>query len=297
LPSTDDRYRAIAGEYVQALAGGERVLVVSPGNDERHRLNAEIRSTLIERGHVSGDSTTQTILVSQNFTRAQRALAQSCEVGDVIRFTRGSRAIGSEKDSYARVQNVDSARNLLTVTGEDGRGVSYNPQRLQGVEVFREEQRSLAAGDRIQFRAPQHELRMPNGEFATIAAIDERCAKLRLDGGRELNARREQLHHIDYGYASTSHSSQGATVDRVIVNVDTNRSVELVNRKQFYVSISRARYDLTLYTDDRESLHAAVNRNREKSIALEHLPLAFDRSIKRAPERERQIDRGFSIGR
>jgi len=38
----------------------------------------------------------------------------------------------------------------------------------------------------------------------------------------------------------TSHAAQGAAVDRVIVNVDSMRSAQLVNRKQFYVSISRA---------------------------------------------------------
>ncbi len=53
------------------------------------------------------------------------------------------------------------------------------------------------------------------------------------------------------------------------MNIDTLRSVELVNRKQFYVSISRARDGVTIYTDDREALRHAVNRNREKSVALE----------------------------
>ena len=46
---------------------------------------------------------------------------------------------------------------------------------------------------------------------------------------------------FDYGYASTSHAAQDATVDRVIVNIDTTRSAQLVNARQFYVSISRAR--------------------------------------------------------
>ena len=47
---------------------------------------------------------------------------------------------------------------------------------------------------------------------------------------------------------STSHSAQGATVDRVIVNIDSQLSPELVNRKQLYVSISRARNSLAIYT-------------------------------------------------
>jgi hypothetical protein len=89
-------------------------------------------------------------------------------------------------------------------------------------------------------------------------------------------------------YASTSHSSQGATVDRVIVNIDTARSAELVNRKQFYVSISRARHGVTVYTDDSSALQHAVGRNREKSIALEWLNLNLRRGFKMVPEPPRQ---------
>ena len=78
------------------------------------------------------------------------------------------------------------------------------------------------------------------------------------------------LRHIDHGYASTSHSPKGATVDRVIVDIDTRLSAELVNRKQFYVSISRARKAVAIYTNDRSQLPRALNRSREKSMALEH---------------------------
>ena len=95
----------------------------------------------------------------------------------------------------------------------------------------------------------------------------------------------KRLRHIDYGYASTSHSSQGATVDRVIVNIDTMRSAELVNRKQFYVSISRARHGISVYTDDRERLRRVVSRSREKCTALEQIPVNVSHSFKVIPER------------
>jgi hypothetical protein len=55
----------------------------------------------------------------------------------------------------------------------------------------------------------------------------------------------------------------------VIVNIDATRSAQLVNRKQFYVSLSRARYDARLYTDDTQALRRAVARNPEKTIALD----------------------------
>ncbi len=50
---------------------------------------------------------------------------------------------------------------MLTVNTLDGRRIEYNPVRLFGVEVFREEQRVFARGDRIQFRAPDRALALP----------------------------------------------------------------------------------------------------------------------------------------
>lgn len=271
IKGAKERYGAIAAEFVTAHRLGERVLVVSPANEERRELNAAIRAALKQARLVSNEAAEQTILVGRDLTRQQRGSAHNYEVGDIIRFTRGSRRHALEKDTYATVENVDRARHRLTVRTSDGRAVEYFPSRLTGVTVFRAEQRAFSPGDRIQFRAPDRTLGVANGEFATIVAINSRRTGLRMDDGREISAAPERLRHIDHGYASTSHSSQGATVDRAIVNVDTTRSAQLVNHKQFYVSISRARHAVSIYTDDRDRLRQTVSRNREKSTALEVL--------------------------
>jgi ATP-dependent exoDNAse (exonuclease V) alpha subunit len=120
---------------------------------------------------------------------------------------------------------------------------------------------------------------------------------MQLDNGKELTAALDRLRHIDHGYASTSHSAQGATVDRVIVDIDTRLSTELVNRKQFYVSISRARNSMSIYTNGQRSLWQAVNRTREKSIALEHSAAAPHRGFAVLPEQHRSISRGHGLRR
>jgi ATP-dependent exoDNAse (exonuclease V) alpha subunit len=280
----EQRRKQIAREYVAAHESGQRVLVVSPANDERRELNKAIRSELIVRGHISLVGKEHTILVNRGLSGAQRATAYNYEEGDVIRFTRGSKQFAITKGDYARVEAVDREANLLTVRVPDGRHAEYNPVRLFGVEVFREEERTIARGERIQFRAPDKTLGLANGEFANIDSIDDRRAVLRLDNGSQLSAAVDRLRHIDHGYASTSHSAQGATVDHVIVNIDTALSLELVNRKQFYVSISRARHGVTVYTDDRQLARHAVGRSREKSLALERSTTFLERGFKIVPE-------------
>jgi len=298
IPNSDQRYKAIAREYLVAHEARERILVVSPANEERRQLNAAIRAALTERGYVAGHGVEHAVLVNRDLTRAQRRTAQSYDAGDVVRFTRGSKLIGLARGSYATVVSVDRGDNRLMVTAADGRPIEYSPGRLSGVEVFREEWRVFARGDRIQFRAPERSLKVANGELGAIIEFDSKRAAIRMDDGRELGASVDRLRHLDYGYASTSHSSQGATVDRVIVNIDTARSAELVNRKQFYVSISRACSGVSLYTDNRKRMGHAVNRSREKSTALERVQTKPNHGLKIVPERElHALNRSYAIRR
>ena len=293
----EQRRKQIAREYAAAHQSGERVLVISPANDERRELNKAIRAELIARGHVAAPGHAHTILVNRGLSGAQRAMAYNYEEGDAIRFTRGSKQFAIAKGDYARVEAIDRDANILTVKAEEGRRIEYNPVRLFGVEVFREEQKVLARGDRIQFRSPDWALSVANGEFASVRSIDERRVTLRLDNGKELSVARQRLRHIDHGYASTSHSAQGATVDRVIVDIDSQRSREIVNQKQFYVSISRARHSLAIYTNDRAQLGCAVKRNREKSTALEHSVAVPHRGFVVLPEQQQSISRGHGLRR
>ena len=76
--------------------------------------------------------------------------------------------------------------------------------------------------------------------------------------------------HLDYGYAVTSHSSQGVTADRVLVHVDTEQAHEqLINSRLAYVSVSRGRYDAQIYTNDAGRVGGELSREVSKESALD----------------------------
>src|SRR6185503_6863585 len=77
--------------------------------------------------------------------------------------------------------------------------------------------------------------------------------------------------HLDHGYAVTSYSSQGKTMDRVLVNAETTETDLLVNQRMAYVAVSRARLDARIYTDSTADLGSALARRRDKTMALEAL--------------------------
>jgi hypothetical protein len=65
--------------------------------------------------------------------------------------------------------------------------------------------------------------------------------------------------HLDQGIAVTSHASQAKTVDQVIASVPVLEFSQ-ANEAQFYVSMSRARWAMHVFTDSKVALRDAVTR-------------------------------------
>jgi conjugative relaxase-like TrwC/TraI family protein len=263
-----ERITEIAREYARSP---ERTLVVSPDNASRREINEAIHRTMQNEGKVSNNEQRVHVLYArQDVTGADRQHAQNYEHGDVLRYSKGSKPLGIKPGEYARVSHVDRESNTLTVKRHGGAELSYDPRRLQGVTVYRDSERKFAQGDRVQLTAPYHEQKLANRELATIERIEgDGNLKLRMDSGREVEFNARQHPHLDYGYAVTSHSSQGQTADRVLIHVDSEQAHgELLNSRMAYVSVSRAQFDVKLYTNDAKTLGWELNRDFTKATAL-----------------------------
>jgi conjugative relaxase-like TrwC/TraI family protein len=289
----EERINAIAKEYAKSP---ENTLVVSPDNRSRIEINGRIHSELQQRGVVGKEEhPVQTLVQRQELTGAARTWAEKYDVGDVLRYSRGSKETGIQKGAYARVIGVDAAHNQLTVALLDGRQQSYDPRRQQGVSVYREEQRAFSIGDRIQFTAPDNELKIANRELATVEQISTGRISLRMDDGRSVEIDPMRNPHLDQGYAVTSHSSQGQTAERVLVHVDTELGAkDLLNNRMAYVSISRGAHDAQIFTNDREKLPIALGHDVSQQSA--HTPkLAPSNSVQQEIEPKHEHSYGYAI--
>jgi ATP-dependent exoDNAse (exonuclease V) alpha subunit len=296
IAGRDDRITAIAKEYAKSPEG---TLVVSPDNRSRVEINLAIRSEMQEHGSVSRDEHRIAALVPrQDLTGPERTWAARYEFNDVVRYARASKETGMERGEYARVKSVDAEKNLLTVVRADGTELTYDPRRQQGVSVYREEPRSFAVGDRIQFTAPANDLKVANRELGTVEAIgQDGQMRLKMDGGREVRLDPHEHPHLDHGYAVTSHSSQGQTAERVLIHVDTELAAkDLLNSRMAYVAVSRGAEDAQLYTNDREKLPQALGHDVSHESA--HTPaIKPEQAITpKQPEIAPVIEHGFGIG-
>ncbi len=262
------RIAAIARSYA---ASPNNTLVVSPDNASRRAINQAVRAELQSLGVVQKEDHAFRVLAPRSdMTGADRTWAAHYDEGDVLRYQRGSKDIGIEKQSYAQVVAVEPKENLLTVEKPDGQHVTYNPVRLQGISAYREIEREFAVGDRLQWTAPNKELGVANRDLGTVEQIgSDGQLTVRMDNSRSIAFDATQMRHFDHGYAVTSHSSQGLTADRVLVNIDSNVHPELINSRFAYVSVSRAAQDAQIFTNAASSLAENLAQTVSKSSAYE----------------------------
>ena len=124
----------------------------------------------------------------------------------------------------------------------------------------------LAEGDRLHLKANRKLAsggRVTNGELVTVKSV-------RADGGVELTDGRvldKSFREFLPGYAVTSYGSQGKTVDYVLFSDSTVKPA--TNAQQWYVTISRGRRGIRIFTPDKQQLRENITRSGHRPLAME----------------------------
>jgi conjugative relaxase-like TrwC/TraI family protein len=265
-----ERIQAIAKRYA---SHPENTIIVSPDNASRRQINQAVRQELQALGGMEKEDHSMRVLTPRSdMTGADREWAARYQTGDVLHYIRGSKELGIERGSYAQVVTTEPKENLVTVQKHNGEQVTYDPSRLRGISAYREIEREFAVGDRIQLTAPNRELHVANRDLGTIQQInDYGKITVRMAGDKEkmITFNLNEMRHFDHGYAVTSHSSQGLTFERVLVNMDTEVHPELINSRFAYVSVSRASHDAQIYTNNAASLAENLSHDVSKTSAID----------------------------
>ena len=152
---------------------------------------------------------------------------------------------------------------LVEVSGK----ILLVPRRqLDRINICRSMPIALARGDRLQLKANRRlstGQTVTNGELVTVKSV-RTDGRIDLADGRTLDAGfREFLP----GYAITSYGSQGKTVDFVLFSDSAVRAA--TDRRQWYVTISRGRRGIRIFTPDKEQLRENVIRSGDQPLALD----------------------------
>jgi conjugative relaxase-like TrwC/TraI family protein len=274
----DDRHRQIAVDYaaITSQRKGNRfksALVVSPTHAEGEKVTQAVRDELKTLGRLAKEERTFLSLRSLNLTEAQRSDAREYSPGAVVQFHQNAKGFRSSE----RVTVTGSKDGKVSIRRTDGTDSFLPLQEAKKFQLYSAGEVALSVGDTI--RTTQNGFAkdsrkglagkgarkdINNGRIYEVAGFT-REGDIRLGNGYILPKNYGGLTH---GYVVTSHASQGKTCDVALVAVGPE-SLAAANREQFYVSVSRGREAVRLYTDDKEAVRSAIQSSGARLSATE----------------------------
>lgn len=258
-----ERYRLLANDFMELKAKGKPPLVVSPTHAESAKVTEAIREARREAGELKSE---RSYLRYHNlqWEEADKKRAENYGAGLVIQFHQNAKGI--RRGEIFRVIGLDDS-GAVKLKGAADREIVLPLKDAGRFQVFEEREIRIAKGERIRITRNGESVngrRLSNGNVLTVEKF-KKNGNIVLSSGAELDARHG---HFTYGYCQTSHSSQSKSVRDVLV-AQSSDSFVASSREQFYVSVSRGKETIRIYTDDRRGLQEAVGNTAVRKSALE----------------------------
>ncbi len=161
-------------------------------------------------------------------------------------------------------EQINSAiREELVKAGKIEQGHASTVEPKKGAAL---QEKHFAAGDKIVFLKNDIKAGVRNGTQGTIQEIKGDNFRVNIGTTKEpkiVNINIKQYNRVDHAYCVTTHKAQGATVQRVIVNMNS-ADKGLNSRNSFYVDISRAKSKVSLYCDNKAKIGEQVQHFAKK---------------------------------
>jgi conjugative relaxase-like TrwC/TraI family protein len=260
----ENRCAELATEYLASVGRGDRALVVAQTWADVNKLNDAIRQEMASKG-ILGRGIALKTYQAVDLGQAEKRDGRYYEEGRFAyvlqrygRFVRGD------------LCPIAGRNERGVVLMKDGRRSTMSYRQAHRLVVAAEREIEVAPGDRLQLKfngksADGHAV--ANGELVTVRRIqaDGSLAVQSDNGAVKTLAPGQRL--FNRGFAVTSYSSQGKTVDTVLVADSGCQAV--ADSRHWYVAISRARKRLQVFTSDKEALRANIEHTGERALALD----------------------------
>lgn len=247
-----ERREQIAKDYA-ALTDAQRdkTIVVDPSKESGKKLTESIRDKLKESGELKREKSYETY-ESKGLESSEYKYADRYEAGDVLRDTKSGEAIGT-------VKSVDLTKNTVTFDTKNGeKTLNARDINSRRSELVTKQETNFAVGDRV--RANTATSLGDKGSSGRVVGHSKDGLKVQDEAGKTHTISHDQVKDMTHNYVTTSHKSQGQTVDRAMINMDSKQT-NLANRQTAYVAVSRAKFEAHIYTDQKEALAQTVEKN------------------------------------
>lgn len=283
-----DRYETLATAYADSVQAGKSSLVVDPTHAGGRKTTLAIRDELRKRSLLGREEKPFNVLRSAQFTPGEKMDPISYVEGDILVFHNNAK--GFKKGNRFTVKD----------------GAAIPTDQSDRFEVFHPEKIGFSVGDRVRVtqggKTKDQLHALNNGDLFTVQGFTK-SGDLVVQNDRQKKQKRGETWVIgkDYGFLAmghtvTSYSSQGKTVSEVFISQGSN-SFPASSAEQFYVSASRAREKLTIYSDDKKGLLEAVREGDDRVSAVELVGYnSQDIVRRRLIEQEREMPEPVLVG-
>lgn len=262
-------YDGLVNDYMLAVKKKKAVLVVSPTHRQGEAVTEAIRERLKQEKRIGKRDKAVMRLASRSMSEADKQDGRNFREGDALVFSRSSGAFQRKSVWFV----CGCSGNDVIVQDKNSNKAVLSLNSVTGFEVYTRSEIPLAKGDSIRITRNGEDAqakRLNNGQTMTVKGFDRKGNILAVN--RQSKAEYvlpADYGHIAHAYCVTSHASQGKTVDEVFI-MQPSDTFAATNLKQFYVSVSRGRDALHIYTDDKEALlhHAMDKGDRVSAVEL-----------------------------
>jgi conjugative relaxase-like TrwC/TraI family protein len=251
----------LADEYARLMEEKASAVVVSQTWAEVHRINQRVRDALKGKGLLGANDVTVEALDKLDLTNAQKRDKRFYPQDAVIVFNQKVRQ--AEPGKRGKLAGIVKAGVLVEI---EGKCVTVSNKVLDKITLCQTREIPIAQGDKLHLKANRKlasGVRVTNGELVTVKSASA-DGKIELTDGRILD---KSFREFLPGYAVTSYGSQGKTVDYVLFSDSTIKAA--TNAQQWYVTISRGRRGVRIFTPDKEQLRENLARSGHRPLALE----------------------------
>lgn len=288
LATHDERISTIAKMWLEkSPSARDKTLLFAATNKDRLSITNLIRNGLKQEGSFGTEIYTQATLIAKPFAAIHQRFTSFYQKDDVIRFNQSYKSHSIQYGGYYTVCKIKPnhlQNNLLPIVDDKGKEIlfplkllprykTHNAAFERIIEVYKKHAIEIQLGDKLMLLRNSKRLGIQNGDIFDLQEISKDALTFKKKSGAILtiDKNNQALKHLDYGYVLTNYKAQGRDADFAIGLMESYNKFGST-LKNFYVQISRAIYDMTLVTDNKERLiEAVINNNDEKKAALDIL--------------------------
>ncbi|WP_259015513.1 MobF family relaxase [Emticicia fluvialis] len=261
-------YEGLANDYIETVKNKKSVLVISPTHKQSDETTEAIRKKMRAAGMLGKKELEVSRLQNLNLTEAQKADWRNLHEGHVIQFNQNRPSI--KRGSQWTIKN--SSAKGVEIQNEESTSVLLPLDKSRDFEVYEKNKILLSKNDVVKITKngfDEQKNRLNNGQMMEVIRVSKN-GKVQLrnvisNAEYELD---KDYGHLTHAYCITSHASQGKTVDEVLIAQPAS-TFPATSSKQFYVSVSRGRERVRIYTDDKKELMEHASRIGDRQSAIE----------------------------